>query len=184
MPQNNENSSEAADKSGNYEVGYGKPPQDTRWKKGQSGNPSGRKKQIAARPPSVAEMLEDMLNETVRVQVGGRIKRMTRLEAMLRNQVNKAAGSERAFNQVLKLMMELRLALAKDTNTGGVLVVHQQLPLDQWREVAEYNQRKYRHPRTHYDEHGNPDLDGPWKDRPTRLERLAEEIMQKEEEEA
>ena len=27
---------------GEYEVGYGKPPKETRWKKGQSGNTSGR----------------------------------------------------------------------------------------------------------------------------------------------
>jgi hypothetical protein len=27
-----------------YEIGYGKPPERTRWKKGQSGNPRGRPK--------------------------------------------------------------------------------------------------------------------------------------------
>lgn len=27
-----------------YDVGYGKPPEDTRWKKGTSGNPRGRSK--------------------------------------------------------------------------------------------------------------------------------------------
>ncbi len=29
-------------KGGNYDVGYGKPPRHSRWKKGQSGNPGGR----------------------------------------------------------------------------------------------------------------------------------------------
>lgn len=28
----------------NYQVGYGKPPKHSRWKKGQSGNPRGRPK--------------------------------------------------------------------------------------------------------------------------------------------
>jgi hypothetical protein len=31
-----------ADKKDDYDVGYGKPPQNTRFKKGQSGNPRGR----------------------------------------------------------------------------------------------------------------------------------------------
>jgi hypothetical protein len=30
------------DNEGDYEVGYGKPPRDTRFKRGQSGNPRGR----------------------------------------------------------------------------------------------------------------------------------------------
>ncbi len=29
-------------KKRNYKVGYGKPPKNTRWKPGQSGNPMGR----------------------------------------------------------------------------------------------------------------------------------------------
>lgn len=32
------------DKPGDYEVGYGKPPKSTRFKKGKSGNPRGRPK--------------------------------------------------------------------------------------------------------------------------------------------
>jgi hypothetical protein len=39
-------------KSGLYNVGYGKPPTDTRFKPGQSGNPRGRPK----KNPSVAEI--------------------------------------------------------------------------------------------------------------------------------
>ena len=33
-------------KSENYDVGYGKPPKNTRFTKGQSGNPAGRKKKV------------------------------------------------------------------------------------------------------------------------------------------
>ncbi len=30
----------------NYEIGYGKPPKNTRFTKGRSGNPAGRKKKV------------------------------------------------------------------------------------------------------------------------------------------
>lgn len=35
-----------------YDVGYGKPPQERRWQRGQSGNPRGRKKKAAPPPTS------------------------------------------------------------------------------------------------------------------------------------
>jgi hypothetical protein len=40
-----------------YEVGYGKPPRATRWKKGQSGNPNGRPKA----PKDFATAVEQLL---------------------------------------------------------------------------------------------------------------------------
>ena len=38
-----------------YEVGYGKPPKHTRFKKGQSGNPKGRPKGLQEHGQSLAE---------------------------------------------------------------------------------------------------------------------------------
>lgn len=47
---------DAADKASNYgsdyEVGYGRPPQQHQFKKGQSGNPRGRPKRKQIKPPS------------------------------------------------------------------------------------------------------------------------------------
>jgi hypothetical protein len=39
-----------------YEVGYGKPPQNTRFKKGMSGNPKGRPKRTASAKQSFHEV--------------------------------------------------------------------------------------------------------------------------------
>lgn len=48
-------------KSKDYEVGYGKPPKNTRFKKGQSGNRLGRKKKII--PISLEEAIKLELNK-------------------------------------------------------------------------------------------------------------------------
>lgn len=56
-------------RQGTYDVGYGKPPTHTRWSKGMSGNPSGKRK----RPKSAVECLGDALSRKVRVRVGGKM---------------------------------------------------------------------------------------------------------------
>lgn len=48
-------------KSEDYKVGYGKPPKDTRFKKGRSGNPAGRKKKPL--PLSLEEAIKLELNK-------------------------------------------------------------------------------------------------------------------------
>jgi Family of unknown function (DUF5681) len=45
------------DNEADYEVGYGKPPRHTRFKKGQSGNPRGR--------PNGSKNLSTLLSETL-----------------------------------------------------------------------------------------------------------------------
>ena len=47
--------------SADYDIGYGKPPEDTRFKKGQSGNPRGRPKK---QPKDVAAPLPTCMNES------------------------------------------------------------------------------------------------------------------------
>ncbi|HTW36575.1 MAG TPA: DUF5681 domain-containing protein [Rhizomicrobium sp.] len=55
-------------------LNYRNPPEATRFKPGQSGNPSGRPKAIH----SVDKELEAALRQVVTVKVGGRAKKMTR----------------------------------------------------------------------------------------------------------
>jgi hypothetical protein len=72
-------------------VGYRKPPNHTRFRKGQSGNPSGRPKGSR----SLKDAVFKALNETVTITVNGRRKKLTKLQLAIMQLVNKAAAGDR-----------------------------------------------------------------------------------------
>jgi hypothetical protein len=76
-------------KENDYEVGYGKPPVATRFKKGQSGNPSGKPKKIALEFDP-GKVLQSIDNEEIVVQFDGKRKRMRKLEIYFQQLFNKA----------------------------------------------------------------------------------------------
>ena len=84
-------------------VGYGHPPQSTRFQKGRSGNPKGRPKGSL----NVATVLTATLREKVVINENGQRKAVTKLEAALKQLVNKAAsGDLRAVVQLVGLARE------------------------------------------------------------------------------
>lgn len=87
-----------------YEVGYAKPPQHTRFKPGQSGNPKGRKRASK----STGTLLREILNETIVVREGSREKKLTRKEAWLRQTMNGALkGDAKASATMIGLLREV-----------------------------------------------------------------------------
>jgi len=87
------------------------PPEAHRFKPGQSGNPSGRPKGIR----SVDKELEAVLRQVVRVRVGARFVKMTRLEAMTRTLADKAvAGDARAVRLLLDRLREADARAAEE----------------------------------------------------------------------
>jgi Family of unknown function (DUF5681) len=89
--------------TGSDKVGYGKPPKHTQFKKGQSGNPKGRPKQVQAHMP-VSRIIRHSLSEEVQGQVNGRTRKMTKLEAIIEVQSAKALkGDTRAAKLVIDL---------------------------------------------------------------------------------
>ena len=79
-------------------VGYGNPPKATRFKKGQSGNPKGRRKGVL----NASTALAQTLREKVVVNENGQRKTMTKLQAAIKQFVNKAASGD---IRALKLLM-------------------------------------------------------------------------------
>ena len=87
--------------NGDYEVGYGKPPKATRFKKGQSGNPKGRPKGAK----SFAAMAQEAFTRKIKVTTDGQRREVTIIEAILLQLANNAAkGDPRSMDRAFKLM--------------------------------------------------------------------------------
>jgi hypothetical protein len=98
-----------------YEVGYKKPPIATRFKKGKSGNPSGRPKRVPIIDPGL--LLEAIDNEEIIVTENGKRKRMPKVEIEFRQLFTKALkGDLRAARHVFEMATEY---LAPEIRTSG-----------------------------------------------------------------
>jgi hypothetical protein len=87
-----------------YEVGYGKPPRHTRFKKGQSGNPRGR----PSGSKNLKTLLNEALNERVVVTEEGRRRNITKREAIVTQLVNRSATADlRALKILLDTLRDI-----------------------------------------------------------------------------
>ena len=99
-------------KPSDNQVGYGRPPKATRFKKGRSGNPKGRPKGSF----NVTTIFAKTLRERVVINENGRRKTVTKLEAALKQLVNKGANGD---TRALRLLLDLaREAEAKQNAEG------------------------------------------------------------------
>ena len=71
-------------------VGYGRPPRHSRFKPGQSGDPRGRRPGAKG----ATAVLAAALAEKVAVTESGRRRRITKLEVLTKQFVNRAAGGD------------------------------------------------------------------------------------------
>jgi hypothetical protein len=100
-----------------YEVGYGKPPEHSKWKKGQCGNPKRVRKR---RVKLVAELVDEFLASEVEVVDNGVSQRRTAFEIIYLQLCNKAiAGNARA----LKVLKQYSDFAASRAPSGGMRTV-------------------------------------------------------------
>ena len=90
--------------TGDYEVGYGKPPKSGQIKKGERRNPKGRPKGSK----NLKTDLLDELGEMMRVREGGRERRISKQRALIKTQVARALnGNDRAASKVIDLYLKV-----------------------------------------------------------------------------
>jgi hypothetical protein len=80
-----------------YEVGYAKPPMDGKFKKGVSGNPSGRPKGV----PDFGSQLLRELKSTLTIHENGKRKVIKKHEGIVKQLVNKALAGNLAAARLL-----------------------------------------------------------------------------------
>jgi Family of unknown function (DUF5681) len=83
-----------------YNVGFGKPPKPSQFRKGLSGNPKGRPKGSR----NLATVLERTLKEKVVINENGVRRTVTKLEAAVKQLVNHAASGDLAAMRQLSAL--------------------------------------------------------------------------------
>ena len=95
--------------TGDYEVGYARPPRHSQFKAGNPGNPNGRRK----RQSTLREIVLRDAARSVRIQVGDKIETVANIESIVRKLGQEArSGDQRAQRMYIDLV--LRLSSADD----------------------------------------------------------------------
>jgi len=93
MPNKSDNST--------YEIGFGKPPEQSRFRKGSSGNPKGRPKGVL----NLATILERVLQEKVAIDENGVCRMVSKLELALEKLVDLAVKGDLAAMRLLTTLV-------------------------------------------------------------------------------
>ena len=99
----------------NYKVGYGKPPKNSHFKKGFSGNPSGRPK----KPADFGSKLLRELDSKLIINENGKRKVITKSEGILKQLLNKSLSGHHPSTRLLipLYQQELEKAAEQERNS-------------------------------------------------------------------
>jgi hypothetical protein len=117
-------------KRGGYEVGYGKPPEHTRFKPGQSGNPKGRPKKAQ----NASTLFDKVTAEKITIKEGDKTRQVSKLEGIIQRAVNAALqGDSKAINLIFRIARETqRFQPEEEKPGGGVLLVPAPISKEEW----------------------------------------------------
>ena len=90
-----------------YDVGYGKPPEQHRFRSGSSGNPKGRPRGSK----NLASLFAKLADQEITITENGHKRRVTKGEAVILQMLTKAlSGDLRASKEVVQLMLHAEAA--------------------------------------------------------------------------
>lgn len=119
--------------SNKYPIGYKKPPQNTRFKKGKSGNPKGR----PPRSRNFLTLLKEELGQQVVVTEHGSKRSITKMEAMIKRIVSGALqGDQRSTTTLIEILKRTN-QLHEDNSTAD-----ENSPVEYEQLLEEYIQRE------------------------------------------
>jgi Family of unknown function (DUF5681) len=102
-----------------YEVGFGKPPGSTQFRKGVSGNPKGRPRGSK----SLSSILAEMGCERVKVTINGRVRYVSKLETVIMQLSNQAANGD--LKAIRELLVAHRIFAESEPPTEGPESLHE-----------------------------------------------------------
>ena len=115
-----------------YEVGYGKPPKDSQFKKGESGNPRGRMKNTRNLKTDLTKILEKRIS----VRDGERKFKVSGQEGMLMSLMSKCLkGDTKAINTLINLVVRISGLEGSAPNVAERLTPEEQVM------IAEFDDR-------------------------------------------
>jgi hypothetical protein len=126
----------SADDSADQPVGYGRPPVNTRFRKGQSGHRNGRPKGSRG----IRALYQRLMRETVRVRDGDKTRRISTSDALTQVLLRAAMKGERGAVNV-QMYLEDKAGLLNqpdedDTGKTRYLVAAIKPPLEEWSKFA------------------------------------------------
>lgn len=113
-----------------YEVGYGKPPKHTQFRKGESGNPKGRPKGLRNLKTDLAEEL----GEHITVKENGRVVTHTKQRLVLKALTAKALKGDARAGEILIRLIGQHLGLDGEDADDPSLAADDLAILDAFRE--------------------------------------------------
>ena len=93
----------------------GKPPKSTRWQKGQSGNPAGRRK----KDESYRDLVKEELDARIRVQEDGKVITLSKRKLWVKRVVK---GALKGDLQCEKILMMIEKPEASAPQSGGLTI--------------------------------------------------------------
>jgi len=104
-----------------YEVGYGKPPQHSRFLPGRSGNPKGRPKHAMG----FKTIIRATMLQKLKVQAGGRERMISRAEALVMKSIELASKGN--FKAVQSLLGWYQIAVPETAEPARTQPSHEEL---------------------------------------------------------